>query len=306
MPSETRSARQSARLYLSVLAVAAAGCLASLQGYGRSFPYFLAAILYFLVIAALSRPNQRRVILALLWASAAAALLAILQVPFTDRPPGPFASPNFLGAFCAVALFLAWHFRAYYIAVADLVAIGVSQSRGAILAAGVGAIMLLWRRSRPGAVALAGMALGATLALHPGPEARIGIWHTGILAFLHQPVLGYGIGLPWTPALDTLIDHWYSIPLDWLLNTGLVGAAAGLWLLAETWGAARPYPALRAALAAWLVQGLFISAIPATSALFLAMAAWLSSEGREEQLVAVVIDDDQPALHGGMRAGRAD
>jgi hypothetical protein len=258
------------RITIAVLVLAAAAGISSLTGTGHGYAGCLVLVVWFLALSSLDPRRGKYVWLAFLWASIGAALIAVIQIPVFERPRGPFGSPNYLGAFAAVMLFVAWRERgtaAGYAALgANMVSLVLAQSRGAILAAGAGAVALLGRR-RPilsGAI-VCGALLGAVLLQRP--EARLQVWQLGLSIGLQRPLTGWGLG-----GVSNIflvdgglmhLDHFYSVPLDLFVAAGMVGLAAALWLVAEAWIAASKTEAPsqhRAILIAWIVAGLFLSA----------------------------------------------
>jgi hypothetical protein len=258
------------RITIAVLVLAAAAGIACLAGNGSGYTGCLILVVWFLALSSLDPRTYKYVWLAFLWASVGAALIAVIQLPVLDRPRGPFGSPNYLGAFAAIMLFVAWRERGTIAGNAALganaVALVLAQSRGAILAAGAGAVALLGRR-RPilSGTIICGALLGAVLLQRP--ESRLAVWQLGLTLGLQRPLTGWGIG-----GVSNIflvdgglmhLDHFYSVPLDWFVATGMVGLAAALWLVAEAWMASAKTEAPgqhRAILTAWIVQGLFLSA----------------------------------------------
>jgi hypothetical protein len=112
-----------------------------------------------------------------------------------------------------------------------------------------------------------------------------------------RPVTGWGQGGLVIGGLDV----FYSIPLEVFIESGILGVAAGAWLLIAVWRVGmRPF------LAAWFVQGLFLFSIPATNVLLVTVLAYLASEHRNIADRARGIDDNEPALNGRVRTGGAD
>lgn len=289
-------------MHLPVLALGAAALIAQLTGLGRGGAWFGALLLWFLVLSILGIRYVVAAATALLWFSVAAAALAAMQLLVEPRPPGPFASPNFLGASAAVSLFLALHVQHYTPAAANLAAVVISQSRGAILAVAAGGAVLLWRRYPriAAGVLLAGFV--AVAAIRPDiNEPRLEIWRAAIAGAIHRPLTGWGFDALWVMANGTFYHRFYSIPLDWFAATGALGIAAGCWVLIAAWRASPENPALRAMIACWCVQGLFISAHPASMAPFFLALALI---GRDVPHYAGIIDHDQPLLDRGMRSLR--
>jgi hypothetical protein len=182
---------------------------------------------------------------------------------------------------------------------ANLLTLALSQSRGALLALGAGLFGMLYRKAPLGAGA-AGLAVASVaLWIRPGnEEARIGLWRLGWQVAQQRLVLGWGQGFINVGGLN----HFYSIPLDVLIWGGVPAIAAGAWLLVAAWRSASDY---RPFLAAWFVQGLFLSGIPATWMLLVAVLGWLASEYRDESDRARRVDDHHPPLDGRVRPDRA-
>ena len=291
------------RLSLAVLCLALAAGLSCLTGYGQGYAGLLTLIVWFLALSVLPERGRQYVWNAMLWASMACAVLALVQLPWQDRPRGPFGSPNYLGAFAAVMVLAAWRQRQKSAALLNLAAVAMSQSRGALLAVGVGAAILVYRRARVWALAAIGVAaIGAGLLWRP--EARLAVWATGLQIAAQRPLTGWGIGgVEPLAVIDQrlmMLDHFYSVPLDWLIATGVLGLAAGVWMAIESWrsGVAED----RAVLAAWIVAGLFLSAAwPTWLILFVLMADLV---GRDKAHRAGVVDHHQPLLNGRVRALR--
>lgn len=204
---------------------------------------------------------MRLILSASLWLSMAVALLAVAQVAHgIPRARGPWDSPNFLGHYAVTMTFLAlawWHKAAIPIAVANAMVVIASQSRASLIALGVGIMVFNRHALIPIVLALA-LVAGAFLLGH-GDEHRWLIWQLGVEVAAQHPWIGWGrtdiiMGLP----------AFYSVPLDWTVRTGLVGLSAAVAMYVQAWRIADP--ALRAALAAWLVNGLFLFAVWSTTA----------------------------------------
>lgn len=276
------------RLTLSVLACFAAAAIPAAAGNGRFMGTAL-ALCWFLALAA--QPKLDFVWRVFAWIAVASAAGAAIQLPWLPRPPGPFSSPNDLGAFAAVALFLCLRHRFRFPAAASLMAVALSQSRGAVLAVAAGGVVWVWRGPKrfklAAALGIIAVAAGIAILLWR-PEARLNIWRIGLELAAKQPLTGWGIGgVEIWP-----LDHFYSVPLDWLIATGMIGAAAGLWLAVTATRLADHET--RAILAAWAVAGLFLSATPIMWALLLAVLAELV--GRDEAARAGVVEHDEPLL----------
>jgi hypothetical protein len=297
MTSATLAASRSNRLTWAVLACLVAAAIPVAGGSGTFMPA-MALGCWFLVLSALDRPQIDRVWTGFIWVSVGAAICAYVQLPrleYPFRPPGPFASPDYLGAFAAVMAFVCLRFGYRYLAVGNLVTVAVTQSRGALLAVGAGGAVWLWQRSRIAACVGIIAAIAAAILLWR-PEARIGIWTLGLKIAAQHPLTGWGIrGVEVWP-----LNHFYSVPLDWLIATGIIGAAAGMWLAVTVWRLAGRDD--RAILAAWVVAGLFLSASwPMWAVLFAVLAGLVSRDIPDD---AGVIDDHEPLLNRGVRSLR--
>ena len=307
------------------LAFAAAVGLADLAGPGHQWGGLALLTGWFLSARLLPMRAWRGILTAALALSVAIAVLAVVQMWWLPRARGPFSSPNFLGAYSVLMLFLAmgrgwavnpavssrssrhgpWAnlhqaIKSGVPALANLLSLALSQSRGAILALGAGLFVLLVRK-RQTAAAFCILILGSIFAfvlIRPGvDEARWEIWRLGWQAAMLRPVTGWGQGGLVIGGLDV----FYSIPLEMFIESGILGVAAGTWLLIAAWrGRTRPF------LTAWFVQGLFLFSIPATNVLLVTVLAYLASEHRNVADRARGVDDDEPALNGRVRAGGAD
>jgi hypothetical protein len=294
------------------LAFAAAVGLADLAGPGHQWGGLALLTGWFLSARLLPMRAWHGLLTAALALSIAIAVLAVVQMWWVPRARGPFASPNFLGAYSVLMLFLACdgvtglglrfatdpvRYRAAAVA-ANLLSLALSQSRGALLALGAGLAVMLWRRHPRWALLATAIATLTAVTIRPGvDEARSGIWRLGWQAAMLRPVTGWGQGGLVIGGLDV----FYSIPLEVFIESGILGVAAGAWLLIAAWrGGMRPF------LTAWFVQGLFLFSIPATNVLLVTVLAYLASEHRNIADRARGVDNDEPALNGRMRAGGAD
>ncbi len=211
--------------------------------------------------------------------SIAISALAVAQMFVMPRARGPFASPNFLGAYAVLMFFLTaarvpspkvWLRR--IAAAANLLSLALSQSRGAFLALGAGLTVMLWRRFGWLPLMAAGMAV---VLIRPGvSEARWEIWRLAWMGAMQRPLTGWGQG----GLVIGGLDRFYSIPLEVFAASGLGGVAAGAWLLYAATRAVWTSPTLLAFLAAWFAQGLFLFSIPATNILLVTVLAALSLE----------------------------
>ena len=284
------------RMYLAVLSLAVVG---------RGNLGLLALVCWFLLLVEVSDRQADLVWRVILWASIGCALLALVQLPWIGRPPGPFGSPNYLGAFAAVMFHVAWQRRHRVIAGANLAAVALSQSRGAILAVGAGLVAVLWRRSRWLSGAIGAVAVAGAVILHR-PDARLQVWQIGLHLGLARPLTGWGIDHP--DAIGTMdghlaiLSHFWSVPLDWFVATGLLGCAAGFWLLVEIGRQAAPER--RATFIAWMTAGLFLSGSWPTWIVLFALLADLVR--RDVAHRVPVVDPHHPFLDGGVRSLRAE
>ena len=271
--------------FLAFIAVAG---IADILGPGHQWGSLAAACAWFLACRSLSPRGWRVLLAASLALSVAIALLAVAQMWAMPRARGPFASPNLLGAYAVLMFFLSLgrangggsearkpgYTAPGLYAAANLLSLALSQSRGAILALGA---VLLYRWSRSCAL-LTGAALVLTVALirPDAVEARWGIWRIGLQAASQRLLLGWGQGGLFISGLGS----FYSIPLEWLINAGILGVLAGTWLLIAAAKVAlkEGRPHLLAFLTAWFVQGLFLYGALATYAPLIAVLAYLASD----------------------------
>ena len=285
------------RMYLAVLSLAVVG---------RGNLGLLALVCWFLLLVEMSDRQADLVWRVMLWASVGCALLALVQLPWIGRPPGPFGSPNYLGAFAAPLVFVAMGRMRTVVGVlpvgANLLAVALSQSRGAILAVGAGLVAVLWRRSRWLSGAIGAVAVAGAVILHR-PDARLQVWQIGLHLGLARPLTGWGIDHP--DAIGTMdghlaiLSHFWSVPLDWFVATGAIGLAAGVWVAGEAWVRMNHRPAL----IAWTVCGLSLSgAWPTWIVLFTLLADLVR---RDVAHRVPVVDPHHPFLDGGVRSLRA-
>lgn len=264
------------RVVRALLTFLAVVLLADWLGTGHQWHGLVALTALFLLLRIMPEGGWRWLLGGLLWLSVAIGILACVQIFFMDRARGPFASPNFLGSYAVLMLFLGSQTTAKWQPLpvsANLLAVLLSQSRGSIIALAAGLLVMLWRRRPVLAVALVLAAIFAVFEIRPGlNEARLGLWRIGLLAAAQRPLLGWGQG----GLMISGWGHFYNLPLDWALNAGILGLMAGAWLLIEAWIAAKENPALRGFLVAWFVNGLVIFQTPATLVPFFVVLAYIS------------------------------
>lgn len=262
-----------------------------------------------------------RIFAAMLVWSIVQALIAIAQTPFSYRPEALFGSPNFFAGYAALHLFLALavyreHPRLAVVAVgANIAALTLAQSRGAFLGAAAGLLLIVGVRRPKGIPAL--LLSGAVawfwiFHLHAGmAEPRWDIWRQGLQIAKWRLLLGYGqqnfLILP-------NFEHLYNVALEMLVGAGIVGLAAGAWMLLEA-GRAAAYRqrdealALQALLLCWVVTGMFIYNTPGTVLPLYAALGYLAVNRDKADLAALVhnrqpLEDD--AVGHRDRANRAD
>jgi len=266
--------------FLALMAVMA---VADILGPGHDWGALGAVTAWFLFCRWLGPRGWNRLLTASLWLSVVIAALAVVQMWWMPRARGPFNSPNYLGAYAVLMFFLSGLTRAGggsearkpgytapgLYAAANLLTLALSQSRGALLALGAGLFVTLYRKA-PLVAGAAGLAVAsAALWIRPGnEEARLDIWWTGLQVAQAHPWLGWGQGGVGMPGLG----GFYNIPLDLLIEAGILGVLAGAWLLIAAWRAA---PEMRPFLAAWFIQGLFLFSVPATDVLLVAVLGFI-------------------------------
>ena len=277
------------RLRAAFLTLVATICFANWTGWGHDYLPLAELVGIFFLGRWLPEGGWRWLLNALFGFSLAVAALAVVQMWHMDRARGVFLSPNLLGFYAIVMLFLAafivvhrdeagssvdracvervdrlyargrW-FESIPVA-ANLISLALSQSRASILALGAGLLVMFGRRKPLLSVAASGAAVLVALSIRSSSEqGRMGIWRAGWQAFLHRPLTGWGEGGVWVGG----IKAFYSVPLDLAVEAGLLGLLAGAWLFIEGVVAARRQPALQAMLVAWAINGLFIYGTAAT------------------------------------------
>jgi O-antigen ligase len=215
-------------------------------------------------------------------ALAGALLVAIIALATFDAPPtgppfaglvarpetalralGPFGNPNYMGTFCALAIALAlglmtivrsrpWRAALFGLVLVVGVALLLSQSRGAIVAAFAGVAVAGLARGRAVAVAILGIGVVTAFLLYPAfiqwrlenlavssystlvesDSARVDGLLAGLQLFASEPLLGIGFGHYIQMSINVpgvLIPinahNWY---LEVLAEQGLVGVL--LWV----------------------------------------------------------------------------
>lgn len=255
------------------------------------------AILFGLLAVA----GWRRVALLVLGSSVVCAVWAVWQqLPgWSYRPAAIFGSPNYLGAFAMLCVFLTfmcglkgWALKG--IVGANIASVLMAGSRSAILGAACGVFFLVPKRWRL-AWLMSPFAALVILGVHAptGNQHRLRNLAGGYVDFLYRPFLGWGQDSP-HPSLDV---HYYNIALEWLVVGGLVGFFVFLWCVMETFLAARKMPdetrgPMFGLLVAYLVNGMFIyDTIGASTVLILAlvMLVGLNADVPES---AVIQNDD--------------
>ena len=239
---------------------------------------------------------MRLILSASLRLSMAVALLAVAQVVHgVPRARGPWDSPNFLGHYAVTMCFLAlaWrHKAAIPVAVANAMVVVASQSRASLLALGVGIAELIPIKGWIKFGLVSALALAVSAISH-GDEHRLLVWKLGLLAETQHPFIGWGrtdiiLGLP----------AFYNVALDWTVRTGLVGLAAAVAMYVQAWRMAEP--PLKAALAAWLVNGMFLFAVWSTTAPLILALGLILWGGRGLDV------PQRPVRHVDAERGRAD
>lgn len=313
MIQATRSAHRSMskRLITSLSLCLALAVLAGLRSGQWVAP--VAACWLALFMLTFGQRGWRVIQAAILSLAVAIAVLGAFQMAlgFAGRAQWPFASPNWFGYYVGLhaALALAWR-RDWprlgnLTIVAGGVAVFASLSRGSILA--FGAAAAVWclslrrvRRNMPLALAAGGISLVLALLIPHHDEAlRLGVWRAGLQIASQHPWIGWGRGMVSVYGMP----GFYNAALETVVTAGLIGLAAVIWLIVETWRAA---PTLRPFLAAFIINGMIISPRAEDILPFLVAVVWTISESRDVTDVAVVIDEHDPLLNGGVRAGRAD
>lgn len=301
------------RLAASYLALTAAALVSAIASPAAQFAFPQTALdlgVAVLFIGGSRWLGWRRVAAAIVLASVATFADALAQRGVLPRPEGIFSSPNYLGAFAVLAIFLVLlvQLRPWLAApaiAANLGSIALSQSRAAMLGLIAGLFFVLprrWRWCYLG-LPLALIVIGGLPHFHVDTlSPRIANWLIGCRVFLMRPLLGWGIGSPH----PTMFKHFYNVELDWLVSVGLVGMAALAWACVETIraGMALPQKArgpMLGLFAAYLGNGLLIyDSIGASLVLLVALARLVD---RDVSHAPLLVDDHQ-ALAAGAAAVR--
>lgn len=290
------------RIIPALLTFLAVVGLADWLGWGQGYLGLLALAGWLFAVRALTENGVGRLLTAAIAFSALIAAFSVMQIFVMPRARGPFISPNALGSYAVLMVFLVLSLGSHFslatkntFATISLLSLALSQSRGAILALGTGfavwAFTLLRREfhrsggvDRSANISSLALAFGSAtfflsaaivivLEIRTGAgEARVGIWLVALQAASQRLVLGYGQNGLWISGLGS----FYSIPIQWLANAGIPGVLAGGWLIFEGFRAARGQPWLLAFLAAWFVQGLFFFSTPATSIMLFGVLGYLA------------------------------
>ncbi len=276
------------RLVIAFVTFGVAVGLADLGGWGHGCARLLLVELLFLIGAfRLTERGWSVVWAGLAWASMGVTLLALCQLAVMPRPVGPFRSANFLGSFAALMVCIGLWRRANLAIAANFLSVVLSQSRGALLALVAAGMIFCWRKGinkSPIYLSVLTMliAVGWLTWSRGVGDPRFGIWYIALRAGLRHPWLGWGEG-GLLIGFNGLVSY-YNIALEWFVNAGLIGLAAGVWLYAEALIAARGEPALLAFLAAFAVQGMFMFGMAATYLpLVIVLAALANAEFRARE-----------------------
>ena len=293
--------------------------LADMQGWGHGYGGLLLLVGWYFFLRSCEPQNQNRIVAALLIVSIFMLPLCIAQIWVMPRARGIFVSPNFLGGYAALNIFLtlelahrlnlatclndtnSWKVGLFVSANAMMLLL--SQSRGAMVAAVIGGSLTIPStkpRLRAGLlfVGVTVIAAASLIRTSDSISPRFDIWQMAWNGALMRPLLGWGqngllLGI-------TGVTSYYSIPLEWFVNAGVLGVLAGAGVLWEAWRGADN--SSRAFLAVWFVNGLFMFTRPETSFALFTVLALLKR--RDVNRLAVVIQHDQPLLDRRVRAKR--
>ena len=256
------------------------------------FIFLMAASVYLVTSQTIRSPEEAR---GLMWAAAAAAGVTGLYTTVAwmragaselqvheegsyDRVVGIFGSPNLLGGFLALAIppivalaaseNLWWRrLSGYVLAIAAMVGLAFTYSRGAWIGVAVGLLILLPILKR-GWLTL-GITLTAAIVTtvgnvlvrvqsvaaagrDPAFTSRLDIWKTSLRLVAEHPLRGVGLGnfesaygnlmapdLPLLAYTSQVPEQAHNLFLNLTVEVGLVGAGAFAWLLAvaflRTW-----------------------------------------------------------------------
>ena len=300
-------------LTLAILTFTAIVGLADMQGWGHGYGGLLLLVGWYCFLRSCELRNQNRIMSVIVGVSCLMLPLCIAQMWFMPRARGVFVSANFLGGYAALNIFLAviladrlqwWNNLALWIiGSANLLMLLLSQGRGAMVAAVIGGSLTMSStkpRLRAGLlfVGIAAIAAASLIRNIDSISPRFDIWQMAWNGALMRPLLGWGqngllLGI-------TGVTSYYSIPLEWFVNAGVLGVLAGAWVLWEAWRGADN--SSRAFLAVWFVNGLFMFTRPETSFALFTVLALLKR--RDVNRLAIVVEHNQPFLDRRVRAKR--
>jgi O-antigen ligase len=193
---------------------------------------------------------------ALLWLLAALAALGVLESLGTwildgtvVRAGSLVGNSNLLAVFMLCGIALAAHGRRWGGLALFMIAFSLTGSRAALLGMIAGAAYLIWNRPAlpKRALLIVGLALGllplAAIQLaaptHAPLALRVDLWRVALRVFADDPVTGIGIGgynagfLQYARMTHAVSHfHAHNVVLQVMAETGLIGLAALIWLLA--------------------------------------------------------------------------
>jgi hypothetical protein len=218
------------------------------------------------------------------------------------RPATFFGSPNYLGAFAMMCVFLAFvcwlkGFLLKAVVGANAATLLMAGGRAALLGTACGMFFIVPKRWRLAWLMSPFLAL-VILGVHApvGNSHRLRNLIAGFGDFLYRPFLGWGQDSP-HPSIET---HYYNIAMEWLVATGIVGFGLFLWCAAESFLAARKMPPdtrgpMIGLLVAYLVNGMFIyDTIGSSTVLILALVCLVGLDADKPN--GAVIQNDHETL----------